>query len=132
MSMSDPISDLLTRIRNAARARQDRIDVPASRLKEELCTVLKREGYLADCQHLSDERQGVLRLTLKFGPDGKPVVKGLRRVSKPSLRVYVKSADIQQVRSGLGISIMSTPKGLMTGKQARASHIGGEVLCEVW
>src|SRR5690606_1060900 len=124
MSMSDPISDLLTRIRNAARARQDRVDVPASRLKEEVCSVLKREGYLAECQLIPDDKQGVLRLTLRFASDGKAVVKGLRRVSKPSLRVYVKCADIQQVRSGLGISIMSTPRGVMTGKQARADNVG--------
>jgi len=132
MSMSDPIADLLTRVRNAAQARQATVDVPASNLKIEICRVLKQEGYISDYTVVSEPAPGSIRLHLKYARDRKSVVQGLKRVSKPSLRVYVGSQDIKQVCSGLGISILSTSQGVMTGKQARNSKVGGEVLCEVW
>ena len=132
MSMSDPIADLLTRMRNGLSARHERVDVPASRLKEQICAVLQREGYIAGYKLVEDEKQGILQVTLRYVENQQPVVHGMRRVSKPSLRVYVASDEIRPVRSGLGISILSTSKGVMTGKQARAGKVGGEVLCEVW
>lgn len=132
MSMSDPIADLITRMRNGISARHDRVDVPASRLKAEICAVLQQEGYIETFKVVEDDKQGILQVTLRYQEDQKPVVHGIKRVSKPSLRVYVGSGEIQQVCSGLGISILSTSKGVMTGKQARASKVGGEVLCEVW
>lgn len=132
MSMSDPIADLLTRVRNAAQARQATVDVPSSKLKAEICRVLKEEGYISDYTIVAEPLPGSIRLHLKYARDRKCVVQGLRRVSKPSLRVYVGSQDIKPVCSGLGISIMSTSEGVMTGKKARNAKVGGEVLCEVW
>jgi small subunit ribosomal protein S8 len=132
MSMSDPIADMLTRIRNAVHARHAQVEIPASNLKEQVCAVLKQEGYIEEYHRLADTRQGVLRVILRYQPDGKPVLMGLKRISKPSLRVHKTSTDIKLVRSGLGASVVSTSKGVMTGKQARAAHVGGEVLCEVW
>lgn len=132
MSMSDPIADLLTRVRNAAQARQATVDVPASKLKAEICRVLKQEGYISDYTVVDQPAPGSIRLHLKYARDRSSVVQGLKRVSKPSLRVYVSSGDIRPVCSGLGISILSTSQGVMTGKQARNSKVGGEVLCEVW
>ncbi|GMV94933.1 MAG: 30S ribosomal protein S8 [Candidatus Hydrogenedentota bacterium] len=132
MSMSDPIADLITRMRNGMSARHDRVDVPASRLKAQICAVLQQEGYIAGYKLVEDDKQGILQVSLRYLENQQPVVHGMRRVSKPSLRVYVGSGDIKPVRSGLGISIVSTSKGVMTGKQARASKVGGEVLCEVW
>jgi len=134
MSMSDPIGDMLTRVRNAIQAGQPSVDVPASRLKEEICVLLKREGFIQDYA-LTDARGAVrcqLRVTLKYLPDRSSVIQGLRRVSKSSLRVYARSKELRPVRSGMGIAVVSTSKGLMTGKQARASRLGGEVLCEIW
>ena len=134
MSMSDPIGDMLTRIRNAVRAGHPSVDIPASRLKEEICALLKREGFIKD-YGLTDTRGAVrcnVRVSLKYLPDRSPVIQGLRRVSKPSLRVYSRGKELRLVRSGMGIAVVSTSKGLMTGKQARASKLGGEILCEVW
>lgn len=132
MSMSDPIADMLSRIRNAVMAGHGTVDVPASRLKGELCRVLKEEGYIADFLLETEPVPGLLRLTLKYSRERKPVIEGMRRVSKPSLRVYTGATDFQPVMSGLGIAIVSTSKGVMTAKQARKEHVGGEVLCEVW
>ncbi len=132
MSMTDPIADLLTRMRNAIRAGKPTADIPASKLKAELCQVLKQEGYIKDFAVVEDTLPAVLRVTLKYLPDRSPVMHGLRRVSRPSLRVYVDSKGIKPVRSGLGIAVLSTSQGLMTGKQARKAGIGGEILCEVW
>jgi len=132
MSMSDPIADLLTRVRNAAQARQATVDVPASKLKVEICRVLKQEGYISDYTVVDQPAPGSVRLHMKYARDRHPVVQGLKRVSKPSLRVYVGSGEIRPVCSGLGISILSTSQGVMTGKQARIAKVGGEVLCEVW
>lgn len=132
MSMSDPLADLLTRIRNALRAGFPTVDAPASRVKEDVCKVLRAEGYIRDYTRIDDGKQGMLRIQLKYTPDRKPVIQGVQRVSKPSLRVYKKSKEIQQVRSGLGVSIVTTSKGVMTSRQAREERVGGEVLCEVW
>ena len=134
MSMSDPIADMLTRIRNAVRGGQPDVDVPASRVKEHVCAVLKREGFIRDYS-LTDVQGApgtMIRITLKYAPDNSPVIQGLRRVSKPSLRTYASYKKIPMVRSGLGIAIVSTSRGVMTGKDARAQKVGGEVLCEVW
>lgn len=132
MSMSDPISDLLTRIRNALTAGHLTVDIPYSKLKAEVCRVLREEGFVDEFTVLEEPVPGVIRLQLRYSPDREPVLQGLKRVSRPSLRVYMRSDDIRQVRSGLGISIISTSKGVMTNKQARNEHVGGEVLCEVW
>lgn len=136
MSMSDPIADLLTRMRNAVRAGHPSADIPRSRIKEEICDVLKREGYIKDYQVIEVEsgakERSQLRVVLKYMPDRTSVIQGLRRVSKPSLRVYAKRKKLPVVRSGLGITIVSTSRGVMTGKQARAAGMGGEVLCQVW
>ncbi len=132
MSMSDPIADLLTRVRNAAQARQATVDVPSSKLKAEICRVLKEEGYISEYTIVAEPLPGSIRIHLKYARDRKSVVQGLKRVSKPSLRVYVGSQDIKPVCSGLGISILSTSEGVMTGKKARNAKVGGEVICEVW
>ncbi len=132
MTMSDPIADLLTRVRNALSTGNTRVDIPASTIKEEICKVLEREGYIEGYKKIETEHQGVLQVSLRYTSDRKPVIQEIRRISKPSLRVYVKSDDIKQVRTGLGVSILSTSRGLMTGKQARQENIGGELLCEVW
>ena len=134
MAMSDPIADMLTRLRNAITAGQAMVDMPTSKLKEQICALLKREGFIRDymVSHVEGHPRGLLRVTLKYMPDRTPVVKGLRRISKPSLRVYKQSKELRPVRSGLGIAVVSTSQGVMTGKQARAAHMGGEVLCEVW
>lgn len=132
MSMNDPISDLLTRVRNAVRAKHDRVEVPASRLKEQVCAVLEREGFIDSYKRVDDGKHGSLQIKLKYTQAGDPVIQGLRRVSKPSLRVTKRSQDIRQVRSGLGIAILTTSQGVVTSKEARTKNVGGEVLCEVW
>jgi small subunit ribosomal protein S8 len=131
MNMTDPVADMLTRIRNAASARHTRVLVPASKMKLGIARVLKEEGYIKDIEILKDNPQGTLRLTLRF-IDKKPAVTQLKRISKPGLRVYTKRTDIPRVRGGLGISILSTPKGLMTGTSAYKQGLGGEVICYVW
>ena len=131
MNMTDPIADMLTRIRNAATARHTRVLVPASKMKLSLARVLKEEGYIKDIEILKDNPQGTLRLTLRY-VDKKPVLTQLKRVSKPGLRVYTKKADIPRVRVGLGIAVLSTPRGLMTGSNAYKQGLGGEVICYVW
>jgi len=132
MSMSDPIADLLTRVRNAAQAQHKTVDVPASGLKTEICRVLKEEGYIGEFTVVEEPKPGSIRIHMKYGRDRKAVLQGLKRISKPSLRVYAGSQDIKMVCSGLGISIVSTSEGVMTGKKARNAKVGGEVLCEVW
>ena len=131
MNMTDPIADMLTRIRNAATARHTRVLVPASKMKLGLARVLKEEGYIKDIEILKDNPQGTLRLTLRY-VDKKPVLTQLKRVSKPGLRVYTKRADIPRVRGGLGIAVLSTPKGLMTGSSAYKQGLGGDVICYIW
>ncbi len=132
MSMTDPIADLLTRIRNALQAGFPTVEAPASGLKEELCRVLKEEGYIRGYAREEDGKQGILRVTLKYSSERTPVITGIRRVSKPSLRVYTGKREVRLVRSGLGISIVTTSNGVMTDRQARKENVGGEVLCEVW
>jgi len=132
MSLSDPIADMLTRIRNGLRARQQTINVRASKTCEGVCRVLKEEGYLADYKRIEDGKQGLLRVYLKYGPQGEEVITEIRRVSKPGRRVYVGKGDIPWVLSGMGISILTTSRGIMTGQQARRQGVGGEVLCYVW
>lgn len=132
MSMSDPLADLLTRIRNALSAGYPTVEAPASRLKADVCEVLKKEGFISDYVQEEDGKQGILRISLKYTADRKPVIQGIKRVSKPSLRIYKGSKDIPQVRSGLGIAVVTTSKGVMTSKGARTENVGGEVLCEVW
>jgi len=131
MNMTDPIADMLTRIRNAATARHARVLIPASKMKLGIARVLKEEGYVKDIEVLKDNPQGTLRLTLRY-VDKKPVVTQLKRVSKPGLRVYTKQEGIPRVRGGLGIAILSTPRGLMTGSNAYKQGVGGEVICYVW
>ena len=132
MSMSDPIADMLTRIRNAVHAGQASVEIPASQVKGEICKVLRSEGYIQGYDLKDRGLQGILEVELKYMADRSPILQGIRRVSKPSLRVYVRSKEIRPVRSGLGVSIVSTSRGIMTGKRARAERLGGEVLCEVW
>ena len=132
MSMSDPIADLLTRIRNGLHAKREKVDVPASRIKREICRVLQAEGYIGEFSEIDDDKQGMLRITLRYRPNGAPVIKGLERVSKPSLRRYVGANSVPVVLSGLGVAILTTPKGVMTGKRARQERVGGEVVCRVW
>ena len=132
MAISDPIADMLTRIRNAAKAKFNSADVPASKLKTELARVLKDEGYIKNYKFIQDGKQGVLRIYLKYGPGQKATIYGIERVSKPSRRVYTKSKDIQPVYNGMGISILSTSRGIMTDKKARQENVGGEVLCNIW
>jgi small subunit ribosomal protein S8 len=132
MSMSDPLADMLTRIRNAGMVRYETVDVPMSNLKVGVAKVLRAEGYVKDYQIIEDNKQGILRIELKYGPHDEIVISGLRRVSKPGLRQYVKADDIPKVLSGLGISILSTSKGIITDREARRLRIGGEILCEAW
>ncbi len=132
MTLNDPIADMLTRIRNANTARHELVDVPRSKIKEELAKILKEEGFIRDYEFIKDNKQGVLRLYLKYGPDKERVITGIERVSRPGLRVYVGKDEIPRVLGGLGIAILSTSKGVMTDKKARREGIGGEVLCRVW
>ena len=132
MAMTDPIADMLTRIRNANQALLEKVDMPASRLKVEIAKTLKAEGFIRAFKLIDDNKQGVLRVYLKFGPGNERVILGLRRVSRPGLRVYRRSRKIPSVISGVGVSIVSTPQGVMSGKQARERSLGGEVLCYVW
>ncbi|MGD9731998.1 MAG: 30S ribosomal protein S8 [Desulfamplus sp.] len=132
MAMSDPIADMLTRIRNGGKAEFAKVDIPGSKLKVEMARVLKEQGYIKNYKFLEDNKQGILRIYLKYAGNKQPAIYGLERVSKPSRRVYKKSKDIKPVLNGLGISILSTSKGLMTDKQARNENVGGEVLCNIW
>jgi small subunit ribosomal protein S8 len=130
---TDPIGDFLTRIRNAAAAKHQRVDVPASKLKSEVARILKEEGYISTFKMVDENKtRKTLRVFLKYTPDRRSVITGLKRISRPGARRYVGAEDIRQVVGGLGISIMTTPKGLMSGRAARKAKIGGEVLCEVW
>lgn len=132
MAMTDPIADMLTRIRNANMVQKQSVDLPASRIKEEIATVLKEEGFIKDYQRIAEGPQGLLRLYLKFGKDGQKVISGLKRISKPGLRVYAKKDQIPKVLGGLGIAIISTSKGIMADRNARGANVGGEVICYVW
>jgi|SRR5688500_2442708 len=132
MSMTDPIADLLTRIRNAHRAKHDRLDVPASNLKMEVCRILKEEGYIKNVEMVEGEPRSVIRVFLAYNKEGKPGIQRMQRVSTPGRRVYRGADDIKPVLNGLGVGIVSTSQGLMTDRQARQRRVGGEVLCEIW
>ena len=132
MAISDPIADMLTRIRNAAKAKFNSVDVPGSTLKVELAKILKSEGFIRNYKFLKDGKQGILRVYLKYGTGQSNVIYGLKRVSKPSRRIYVRCKEIKPVYNGMGIAILSTSKGVMTDKKARQEKVGGEVLCQVW
>ncbi len=132
MAISDPIADMLTIIRNGGKAGLDKVDIPGSKIKLEMVRVLKEQGYIKDYKFLENETQGVIRVYLKYISEGNPTIFGIQRVSKPSCRVYAKSKHIKPVLNGLGISIISTSKGLMTDKQAQEANVGGEILCNVW
>lgn len=132
MVMSDPIADMLTRIRNANIVRHETVEIPASRVKREIAEILKKEGFIRDAEYVEDSKQGIIRLFLKYGSNNERVISGLKRISKPGLRVYTKSQEIPRVLGGLGIAIISTSKGVMTDKDARQSKAGGEVICYVW
>ncbi len=130
--MTDPIADMLTRIRNANMVRHEVLEVPASKLKKEVAEILKREGFVRDVEHIEDNKQGVLRIFLKYGANNERVITGLKRISKPGLRVYAKADEVPRVLNGLGIAIVSTSQGVLTDKEARAKQVGGEVLAYVW
>ena len=132
MNLTDPVADFITRIRNAHRSRHQKLDVPTSKLKVEIARILKEEGYIANYKAVDEGGMGVLRVYLKYGPNNEAVIRDLQRVSRPGCRVYVGREEIRRVQGGLGISIMTTPKGVMTGRQARREGVGGEILCEVW
>ncbi len=132
MSMSDPLADMLTRIRNAGKAKHKSVDIPGSQLKIALAGVMKEEGFIKNFKFIKDTKQGVLRIYLKYEGNERHVIYGIQRVSKPSRRVYVSSKDVKPVLNGLGISVLSTSKGLITDKQAMQQNVGGEVLCEIW
>ncbi len=130
--MTDPIADLLTRIRNANTVRHEKLEVPASKIKREIAEILKREGFIRDVEYVEDSKQGIIRLFLKYGQNNERVITGLKRISKPGLRVYAKSNEVPRVLNGLGIAIISTSQGVLSDKEARAKQTGGEVLAYVW
>lgn len=132
MNLTDPVADFLTRIRNSIRARHQKLDVPASKLKSEIARILKEEGYIANYKPTEENGQKVIRVYLKYGPNNEAAIRDLQRISRPGCRVYLGRDEIRRVQGGLGISIMTTPKGVMTGRQARREGVGGEILCEVW
>lgn len=132
MSMSDPIADFLTRIRNANMAQHESVEAPASKMKKDIAEILKNEGFIRDVEYVDDNKQGIIRVFLKYGNDGQRVISGLKRISKPGLRTNVKSDAVTKVLNGLGIAIISTSEGVVTDKVARAKKIGGEVIAYVW
>ncbi|MFT8318420.1 MAG: 30S ribosomal protein S8 [Sporolactobacillus sp.] len=132
MVMTDPIADMLTRIRNANIVHHEQIELPGSGIKREIAEILKREGFIKDVEYIEDDKQGVLRLFLKYGVNKERVISGLKRISKPGLRVYAKADEVPRVLGGLGIAIVSTSKGVVTDKEARQQKVGGEVLAYVW
>lgn len=132
MTMTDPIADMLTRLRNALLAGHRSTDLPASRMKLAIARILKEEGFIAECSLIEDKRQGILRITLKYGPDGERVISGLERVSRPGRRVYRRVEEIPEVLGGLGITVVSTSGGVLSGRDAKGRGLGGEVLLNVW
>jgi small subunit ribosomal protein S8 len=132
MSMTDPIADMLTRIRNAGHAKFEKVDIPASRLKIGLARILKEEGYIKNYKVIKDNRQGILRVYLRYDERQTPIIRGLKRISKPGRRVYSGMVNLPRVRAGLGVAVISTSKGVVTDRQARKLMVGGEVMCEIW
>ena len=132
MTMTDPIADFLTRIRNANTASKETVEIPSSRIKKEMSEILKQEGFIKDYEYIEDGKQGVIRIYLKYGPNKEKIFTGLKRISKPGLRVYAQKDQVPKVLNGLGIAIISTSKGILTDKEARKTGVGGEVLCYIW
>jgi small subunit ribosomal protein S8 len=132
MSMTDPIADFLTRIRNASRAKHARVDIPASRIKGEIAKILREQGYVRDVKFVEDGKQGLLRIYLKYNEDSGPVIEGLQRISKPGRRIYSKKGEIPRVLGGYGLVVLSTSQGILSGHEARQRGVGGEVLCQIW
>jgi small subunit ribosomal protein S8 len=130
--MTDPIADMLTRIRNGLEARKTSVDIPSSRMKIEICKILKEEGYILNFKETDDGKQGILTVDLKYSEDGKPCIDGIVRISKPGRRVYSQKDDIEPVLNGLGINILSTNKGVLTDRQSKEQNVGGEILLKVW
>ena len=130
--MTDPIADMLSRIRNANNARHKSVDIPCSNIKKEIAKILLDEGYIKGYDVVEDDKQGIIKIDLKYSQDGERVISGLKRISKPGLRVYVKCDDVPKVLGGLGIAIISTSKGIITDKMARQNKVGGEIICYVW
>ncbi|KRL00318.1 30S ribosomal protein S8 [Liquorilactobacillus capillatus] len=132
MVMTDPIADFLTRVRNANLAKHESLEVPASKIKHDIAEILKNEGFIRDVEYVDDDKQGIIRVFLKYGKNSERVISGIKRISKPGLRSYVKADAVPKVLNGLGIAIISTSEGVVTDKEARAKNIGGEVLAYVW
>ena len=132
MAMTDPIADFLTRIRNANMVKHESVEVHASKMKKNIAEILKNEGFVRDVEYIEDDKQGIIRVFLKYGKNNERVISGIRRISKPGLRSYVKADEVPKVLNGLGIAIVSTSEGVMTDKDARAKKIGGEVVAYVW
>ncbi|GAA3719821.1 MULTISPECIES: 30S ribosomal protein S8 [Salinicoccus] len=132
MTLSDPIADMLTRIRNANMVRHDSLEIPASNIKKEIAEILKTEGFVKNVEYIEDDKQGVIRVFLKYGSKNEKVITGLKRISKPGLRVYARREELPKVLNGLGIALISTSEGVLTDKEARKRNIGGEVLAYVW
>lgn len=131
MPVTDPIADFLTRIRNASRAKKVRVEIPASNLKKSLAEILKKSNFINDYTVVEDDKQGIIKILLKYR-DGAPAIQGLKRISTPGLRVYKNSDELPRVLNGLGIAVISTSKGLLTDKEARAQSVGGEIVCHIW
>lgn len=132
MVMTDPIADLLTRIRNANQMKHPTVIVPASKIKLEILNVIKQEGYIEDVEFVEDGKQGTIKITLKYTEKKERIIKGIRRISKPGLRVYAKSSEMPKVLNGLGVAVISTSNGVMTDREARQKHFGGEVIAYIW
>lgn len=132
MTMTDPIADMLTRIRNANMVRHEKLELPASNMKKDIAEILKREGFVRDVEYVEDDKQGMIRIFLKYGANNERVITGLKRISKPGLRVYAKTNEVPRVLNGLGIALVSSSQGLVTDKEARAKQIGGEIIAYVW
>jgi len=132
MVMTDPVADMLTRIRNANTVKHEKLEIPASKIKKEIADILKREGFVRDYEYIEDDKQGVLRIFLKYGTNKEQVITGIKRISRPGLRVYAKAQEVPRVLNGLGIAIVSTSSGVLSDKEARTQAVGGEVLAYVW
>jgi small subunit ribosomal protein S8 len=132
MTMTDPVADMLTRIRNANTAGHASVEIPASKMKKNIADILVKEGYIKGYELVEDEKQGIIKVQMKYGADKQKVISGIKRISKPGLKVYAKSSDVPKVLGGLGVAIISTSNGLITDKEARSMGVGGEVICYVW
>ena len=132
MTMTDPIADMLTRIRNANTVGHETVEIPASKMKKAIAEILKEEGYITDFDVIEDDKQGMIKVTMKYGANKERVISGIKKISKPGLKVYAKANDVPKVLGGLGIAIISTSKGIVSDKEARKLGVGGEVICSVW